>query len=158
MSDGIRSWSGHFSSWCGCDCLGACHVDAVAQARRTRSRPWREHIAPYNASDVPVSLGAQERDLKAVLQGLHEELLDTIAACGDVARGVMCSVNPRTSVLHASVYALSKQVSDHVIPRIRAYHEFRYGEQRIASSNSEEPFYGATYMPRKFKIGFAVRQ
>ena len=97
-----------------------------------------------------------KRDLKAVLQGLHEELLDTIAACGDVARGVMCSVNPRTSVLHASVYALSKQVSDHVIPRIRAYHEIWYGEQRIASSNSEEPFYGATYMPRKFKIGFAV--
>jgi sulfite reductase (NADPH) hemoprotein beta-component len=97
-----------------------------------------------------------KRDLKATLQGLHEVLLDTIAACGDDARGVMCAVNPRISALHADVYKLAKQASDHAIPRMRAYHEIWYGEQRIASSDPEEPFYGRTYMPRKFKIGFAV--
>jgi sulfite reductase (NADPH) hemoprotein beta-component len=97
-----------------------------------------------------------KRDLRATLQGLHEVLLDTIAACGDDARGVMCAVNPRISALHAAVQKLAKQASDHAIPRMRAYHEIWYGEQRIASSGPEEPFYGRTYMPRKFKIGFAV--
>ena len=97
-----------------------------------------------------------KRDLRATLQGLHEVLLDTIAACGDDARGVMCAVNPRISALHAAVHKLAKQASDHAIPNMRAYHEIWYGESRIASSGPEEPFYGRTYMPRKFKIGFAV--
>ena len=97
-----------------------------------------------------------KHDLKATIQGLHEVLLDTISACGDDARGVMCSVNPHLSALHAEVYALSKQASDHAIPRMRAYHEIWYGQERVASSEPEEPFYGRTYMPRKFKIGFAI--
>jgi sulfite reductase (NADPH) hemoprotein beta-component len=95
-------------------------------------------------------------DLKTTIQGLHEVLLDTIAACGDDARGVMCSVNPHLSALHAEVYDLTRRASDHAIPRMRAYHEIWYGEERVASSEPEEPFYGRTYMPRKFKIGFAI--
>lgn len=97
-----------------------------------------------------------KRDLKPTLQGLHEVLLDTIAACGDDARGVMCSVNPHLSALHAEVHDLARRASDHAIPRMRAYHEIWYGDQRLAGPEPEEPFYGATYMPRKFKIGFAV--
>ena len=94
--------------------------------------------------------------LRQVIQGLHETLLDTIAACGDDSRGVMCTVDPQASRFHAEVAALAKRVSDHVIPKTRAYHEIWYGEERIASSVPEEPFYGRTYMPRKFKIGFAL--
>ena len=94
--------------------------------------------------------------LRPLIQGLHEVLLDTIAACGDDSRGVMCSVNPELSALHAEVAALAKVSSDRAIPRMRAYHEIWYGEQRIASSEPEEPFYGKQYMPRKFKIGFAL--
>jgi sulfite reductase (NADPH) hemoprotein beta-component len=97
-----------------------------------------------------------KRDLKPTIQGLHEVLLDTVSACGDDARGVMCSVTPHLSGLHAQVYALAKRASDHAIPRMRAYHEIWYGEQRVASSEPEEPFYGRTYMPRKFKIGFVI--
>ena len=44
-----------------------------------------------------------KRDLKATIQGLHDALLDTVSACGDDARGVMCSVNPAISRLHAVV-------------------------------------------------------
>jgi len=94
--------------------------------------------------------------LRETLQGLHEVLLDTISACGDDARGVVCSVNPAVSGIHAQVYALAKQASDHAVPRLRAYHEIWYGEERIAGSEPEEPFYGRTYLPRKFKIGFVI--
>ena len=97
-----------------------------------------------------------KEDIKPVIQGLHEVLVDTIAACGDDARTVMATSDPADSDVHAEVAALSKQLSDHVIPRTRAYSEIWYEEQRVASSENEEPFYGKTYLPRKFKIGFAV--
>ncbi|MGV6876651.1 NADPH-dependent assimilatory sulfite reductase hemoprotein subunit [Pseudochelatococcus sp. B33] len=93
--------------------------------------------------------------LRPTLQGLHDVLLDTISACGDDARGVMCSVNPELSALHAQVYDIARRASDHAIPRMRAYHEIWYGAERLISSE-EEPFYGRTYLPRKFKIGFVI--
>jgi sulfite reductase (NADPH) hemoprotein beta-component len=68
----------------------------------------------------------------------------------------MCSVNPQLSKLHAEVYALAKQASDHAIPKTGAYPEIWYGEERETKGESEEPFYGRTYMPRKFKIGFVI--
>lgn len=94
--------------------------------------------------------------LRPIIQGLHETLLDTVAACGDDSRGVMCTADPQSSRYHAEVAALAKRVSDHVIPKTRAYHEIWYGSERIGTSKAEEPFYGRTYLPRKFKIGFAL--
>ncbi|MDE8654252.1 NADPH-dependent assimilatory sulfite reductase hemoprotein subunit [Novosphingobium album (ex Liu et al. 2023)] len=94
--------------------------------------------------------------LRPIIQGLHDTLLDTVAACGDDSRGVMCTVDPQSSRFHAEVAAMAKRVSDHVIPKTRAYHEIWYGSERVGGSEPEEPFYGRTYMPRKFKIGFAL--
>ena len=98
----------------------------------------------------------RKQNLRATMQGLRDVLLDTKAACGDDARGVMCSVNPLLSRLHAEVYALAKTASDHAIPRTGAYREIWYGEERTELSGPEEPLYGRTYMPRKFKIGFVI--
>ncbi len=94
--------------------------------------------------------------VKPVIQGLHEVLLDTIAACGDDARGVMSTADPDDSALHAEVAGLAKSLSALIIPRTRGYHEIWYDKERVASSEPEEPFYGKTYLPRKFKIGFAI--
>ncbi len=97
-----------------------------------------------------------KKNLRALVQGLREVLLDTRAACGDDSRGVMASINPRLSALHAKVHALAKKASDHAVPKTRAYDEIWYGEERRPVSGPEEPLYGKTYMPRKFKIGFVV--
>jgi sulfite reductase (NADPH) hemoprotein beta-component len=97
-----------------------------------------------------------KHDLKATIRGLHEALLDTVAACGDDTRGVMCAVNPALSELHAEVYNTAWDASRHATWRSGAYHEIWYGKQKVASSGEEEPFYGGTYMPRKFKIGFVI--
>ncbi|HYJ82512.1 MAG TPA: assimilatory sulfite reductase (NADPH) hemoprotein subunit [Allosphingosinicella sp.] len=98
-----------------------------------------------------------KEDVKATIQGLHEVLLDTIAACGDVSRNVMCAADPKDSALHAEVAEAARAVSDQFLPRTRAYHEIWYGEEKVAGSGEEEePVYGATYLPRKFKIGFVV--
>lgn len=97
-----------------------------------------------------------KNNLRALIQGLRDVLLDTRAACGDDSRGVMASINPRLSALHAEVHALAKKASDHAIPKTRAYDEIWYGEERRPVNGPEEPLYGKTYMPRKFKIGFVV--
>lgn len=103
-----------------------------------------------------------KHNLRPALQGLREVLLDTKAACGDDTRGVMATVNPLVSKAHAEVYALAKQASEHALHRTGAYREIWYEEERDPSTikkvpdGSEEPFYGRTYMPRKFKIGFAI--
>src|SRR5690606_5560554 len=60
------------------------------------------------------------------------------------------------SALHAAVCGWARRASDHAIPKTRAYHEIWLGSEKIATSEPEEPFYGRTYMPRKFKIGFVV--
>lgn len=95
-------------------------------------------------------------DLRAVMQGLRDVVLDTRAACGDDTRGVMASINPQLSKIHAEVYALAKQASDHAIPKTGAYSEIWYQEEAAQPKEPEEPFYGRTYMPRKFKIGFVI--
>lgn len=97
-----------------------------------------------------------KHDLKPTIMGLHDVLLDTIAACGDDTRGVMCAVNPASTALHKQVYDLARHASDHATWKSGAYHEIWYGEKKIATSEPEEPFYGVTYMPRKFKIGFVI--
>ena len=97
-----------------------------------------------------------KEDVRTVIQGLHDVLLDTVAACGDDARGVMCAANPDDSALHAELAALATQCSNHVIPKTNAYAEIWYGKERVATTEPEEPFYGKTYLPRKFKIGFAI--
>jgi len=68
----------------------------------------------------------------------------------------MCTVNPNLSALHGQVYALAKQASDHATHKTGAYSEIWYGAERTPTVGPEEPFYGRTYMPRKFKIGFAI--
>lgn len=95
--------------------------------------------------------------LRDVMLGLREVGLDGKAACGDVARTVMSGVHPGHSKLHKQVYEQAQIASDHVIHRTSAYEEVWFGEKPAQPRGAdEEPFYGKQYMPRKFKIGFAV--
>ena len=95
--------------------------------------------------------------LKPTMQAINAALIDTLAACGDVNRNVAVAANPLRSALHAQVYAQAAALSEHLLPNTRAYHEIWLDEERVAGSGEEEePVYGAAYLPRKFKIGFAV--
>ncbi|MFT4048220.1 MAG: NADPH-dependent assimilatory sulfite reductase hemoprotein subunit [Solirubrobacterales bacterium] len=99
-----------------------------------------------------------KQDLRPALQGMREVALDTKAACGDDTRGVMASVNPAVSRLHAEVHACAVLASEHALHRTGAYAEIWYDAkpEPREDGREEEPFYGRTYMPRKFKIGFAI--
>ena len=94
--------------------------------------------------------------LKTTMQGISDAVMDCIAACGDVNRNVMANPNPYQSALHGPVLDDARAVSAHLTPRTRAYHEIWLDGERVTPEEEEEPIYGKTYLPRKFKTGFAV--
>ncbi len=94
--------------------------------------------------------------LKTTMQGINDAVLDCIAACGDVNRNVMANPNPYQSALHGPVLDDARAVSAHLTPRTRAYHEVWLDGEKVSPEDEEEPIYGKTYLPRKFKTGFAV--
>jgi sulfite reductase (NADPH) hemoprotein beta-component len=101
--------------------------------------------------------GVIKTALKPTMQAINAALIDTLAACGDVNRNVAVAANPLQSRAHAAVHAHAAALSEHLLPNTRAYYEIWLDEARVAGSGSEdEPIYGATYLPRKFKIGFAI--
>ncbi len=101
--------------------------------------------------------GVIKGELRPAIREVNQALLDTLAACGDVVRNVMCNPNPHLSAIHAQTLEIVKAVSSHLSPRTRAYHEIWVDENLVAGGEpDEEPIYGKTYLPRKFKIGFAV--
>ena len=102
--------------------------------------------------------GIIKANLKATMAGIDAALLTTIAACGDVNRNVICNSNPNQSRAHAAALATARALSDHLVPRTPAYREIWLDGEKIAGGEDEviEPIYGATYLPRKFKIAVAV--
>jgi sulfite reductase (NADPH) hemoprotein beta-component len=101
--------------------------------------------------------GVIKRELKSTMQAINAALIDTLAACGDVVRNVAVAANPLQSATQAQVYAQAAALSEHLLPNTRAYYEIWLDEERIAGSGGEdEPVLGTNYLPRKFKIGFAI--
>ena len=101
--------------------------------------------------------GVLKKNLKLTIQGINESLLDTIAACGDVNRNVMCHANPAESPLYPELIEMAQKVGTHLMPKTKAYHEIWLEKKLVADSKEEiEPLYGKRYLPRKFKIAFIV--
>ncbi len=101
--------------------------------------------------------GVLKGNVKKLVQGMHSVLLDSIAACGDVNRNVMAPPNPERSKLLQEVYEHARAWSEFALPKTHAYHEIWLDDEMVAGGEPEsEPMYGATYLPRKFKVGFAL--
>ena len=103
--------------------------------------------------------GIIKTNLKRTIAEINQAAMDTIAACGDVNRNVMCNPNPYLSEIHAQALKAAQEISTHLTPQTRAYHEIWLDGEKIESSEVEEdfePIYGKTYLPRKFKITIAV--
>lgn len=101
--------------------------------------------------------GVLKGNVKKLIKGMHQVLLDSIAACGDVNRNVMAPPNPERSTAAQQVYEDAKGWSEFALPKTRAYHEIYLDEELVAGGEPEqEPMYGDTYLPRKFKTGFVL--
>jgi sulfite reductase (NADPH) hemoprotein beta-component len=102
--------------------------------------------------------GVIKSNLKTTLKKIDAVVLNSIAACGDINRNVMCNVLPEQSRAHKAAIDLARAISDHLLPRTPAYRELWLDGERIAGGEEEvvEPIYGKTYLPRKFKVVVAV--
>lgn len=101
--------------------------------------------------------GVIKTNLKRTMQEINQAAMDTIAACGDVNRNVMCSPNPFLSEAHTQAMEDARAISAHLTPHTAAYHEIWLDGEKVETSEKEvEPIYGKTYLPRKFKITVVV--
>jgi sulfite reductase (NADPH) hemoprotein beta-component len=99
--------------------------------------------------------GILKHHLKPLIQRINQAMIDSIGGCGDVNRNVLCNPNPAHGALHREVYGWARRISEHLLPKTRAYHEIWLDGEPVAGGESE-PIYGETYLPRKFKTAVAV--
>lgn len=100
--------------------------------------------------------GILKKNLRSVMQAIDAARATTRAACGDVNRQVVSSVNPLLSSQHQVVQDWTEKLSAHFLPRTSAYAEIWLNGEKVADGVQEEPLYGNAYLPRKFKIGIAI--
>ena len=126
----------------------AMHDLAVTRANGTLRLTTRQTIQFH---------GIIKSNLRPAIQAINAAMLDTIAACGDVNRNVICTPNPARSALHRAALATARALSAHLLPKSRAWHEIFIDGTQVAGGEAEdEPILGRTYLPRKFKIAIAI--
>ena len=105
--------------------------------------------------------GILKSNLRAVVKGINDSLLSTLAACGDVNRNVLAPPTPAYTQAREQVYADCKKVALALAPKTQAYHSIWIDGVQLdlnANENKDfaDPLYGKTYLPRKFKIAFVI--
>jgi sulfite reductase (NADPH) hemoprotein beta-component len=104
--------------------------------------------------------GVLKKNLGPLIKRIHEHLLTTLAACGDVNRNVMAPPTPATSPLVDEVLENARRLSQALLPVTPAYHEIWIDGVTLDLGKTRpdfaDPLYGKTYLPRKFKIAFAI--
>jgi sulfite reductase (ferredoxin) len=121
--------------------------------------------------------GILKKHLKRTIAAIVHNLGSTLGACGDLNRNVMAPPAPyknKPEYIYAWEYA--NKVADLLTPQTGAYYEIWLDGEKVISAeeapevkaarqnngngtivhDSEEPIYGATYMPRKFKCSVTV--
>ncbi len=103
--------------------------------------------------------GVLKPNIKLMHQTLNSIGIDSIATAGDVNRNVLCTPNPVESELHQEAYEWAKKISEHLLPKTRAYAEIWLDGEKLDGEhgeNTEEPILGSTYLPRKFKTTVVI--
>jgi len=105
--------------------------------------------------------GVVKSGLGPLIKGIHQALATTLAACGDVNRNVMAPPTPSINQLGDQVLQAARLVSDALLPKTPAYHQIWVEEVKLdltpeSQKDYVDPLYGKTYLPRKFKIAFAI--
>ncbi|HEY4441784.1 MAG TPA: NADPH-dependent assimilatory sulfite reductase hemoprotein subunit [Candidatus Elarobacter sp.] len=101
--------------------------------------------------------GVRKHDLKPVIADIVANLGSTLATCGDVVRNVVAPPWPYAHPAYDEVRRAAEAISAEFAPRSGAYLEiWQDGESVHEAGPADEPIYGATYLPRKFKIAVTV--
>ncbi|MGR5066332.1 assimilatory sulfite reductase (NADPH) hemoprotein subunit [Photobacterium sp. DNB22_13_2] len=99
--------------------------------------------------------GVLKPNIKLMHQTLNQIGIDSIATAGDVNRNVLCTSNPVESELHQQAYEWATKISEHLLPKTRAYAEIWLDGEKLETTD-EEPILGSNYLPRKFKTTVVI--
>lgn len=123
--------------------------------------------------------GIPKADLKTVIGSIIKHLGSTLAACGDINRNVMAPAAPFENNGYPAARKLADDIADLLSPKaaeasyldmwIDGDHSYRFKptnpvkqarkrqiDEGIFSGSKDEPVYGDTYLPRKFKVAVTV--
>ena len=101
--------------------------------------------------------GVLKSNLATTIRGINESLLTTLATCGDVVRNITVSPSPAEGAVGVELLAQAHSLSEFFSPGTPSYHGiWLNGTELNLGENFIDPLYGKTYLPRKFKIGFAI--
>ena len=123
--------------------------------------------------------GIAKADLKEVIGTIVRNLGSTLAACGDINRNVMAPPAPFEKGGYPVARRLADEIADLLSPeaaegayldlwvagdlsyRFKPSTAVRHARQRqhdpgVFSGSEDEPLYGDTYLPRKFKVAVTV--
>lgn len=101
--------------------------------------------------------------LRELIHEVNLNYLGTLAACGDVVRNVTSCSAPFESAERHELQPIVQFIARSLKPKSTSYIDIWMGGEKVphydlkppADPNEVEPLYGTTYLPRKFKIGFA---
>ena len=123
--------------------------------------------------------GIPKADLKTVIGTIIKNLGSTLAACGDINRNVMAPAAPFENNGYPAARQLADKIADLLSPKaaegsyldmwvdgdlsyrfkpakpVKQARERQF-EQGVFSGSQDEPIYGDTYLPRKFKVAVTV--
>ncbi len=112
--------------------------------------------------------GVLKRDLAVTIQHINEQLLSTMAACGDVERNVLACSAPIKDRVHEEMNEDARLWAAHAAPRSTGYCDIWLNGEKYPclpeagppllpqpGDDPVEPILGKGYLPRKFKTAFA---
>ena len=105
--------------------------------------------------------GVVKAGLRPLVKKINESLLSTLAACGDVNRNVLAPPTPAYSRAREQVFENCYSTAMALAPQTKAYHSIWIDGVQLKldapeNKNFVDPLYGKTWLPRKFKIAFAL--
>ncbi|MFM9111600.1 MAG: sulfite reductase, ferredoxin dependent [Prochlorococcaceae cyanobacterium] len=123
--------------------------------------------------------GVRKENLREVIGTIVRAMGSTLAACGDINRNVMAPAAPFETGPYPAARDLADQIADLLSPEAAegSYLDLwvdgdlsyrfkpklavrrarsRQAEGAVFSGDAAEPLYGATYLPRKFKVAVTV--
>jgi sulfite reductase beta subunit-like hemoprotein len=119
--------------------------------------------------------GILKGGMKEVISNICHSGLTTMGACGDVVRNTMGPAAPLKDAIHLDAQRLSEELSQRFLWRSTAYADLWLDGEKIdpewindpevnpavraltQAPESDDPIYGKTYLPRKFKMAVAIQ-
>ena len=66
--------------------------------------------------------GILKSNVKPTIKAFNTAKLDSISACGDVNRNVICAAHPKFSAVHEEIFDYAKKLSQLGLPKTKAYY------------------------------------